>query len=449
MKRSFCSGLCLALLFVAAAVAAGEFPVDVKGVTAISETTEEGEKFVALAVEYTEAFEAGVPKRSSYEVRGREIKRVYVNDSGMLDDARATGRFVMVELALSQVPGCTDESTRVNTRKDGVPGNINHPFPPNPIFHQKVNLKAASGAVAPLRFLETTAWKNPLADTFGAYSYTDAESGMTMKYRLYVPKGYEKNEAGLKKLPLVLFLHGSGERGPNNTMQLLANPSALEFARPAAQATHPCFVLAPQNPKTLERWAENFGTAENPKWSMTTQLEVAKRIIDKLIGEFAIDTARIYGSGLSQGSKGTMMLCITYPGLFAAQINSSGVDVYTDADAASVIHKPIWNLIAVDDSTNPSANCRRLMDQFEKAGAKVVRRTGGQGWNAFLRGPAASALAREQWDAAKAQGSNILYTEYIAGTVEPHPHWSWMANFSNAVVRDWLFSNVNPMPYKP
>jgi predicted peptidase len=264
---------------------------------------------------------------------------------------------------------------------------------------------------------------------------------------LYVPKGYEKHDGVLANLPLVVFLHGSGSRGINNLSQLNSNPSALEFVRPEAQTKHPCFVLAPQNPKTLEGWANNVGTNENQKWVITPQLEAIKTIIDNLIKSYNIDTARIYGTGLSQGSKGIMRLSIDYPELYAAQLNSAGYDVYTDEEIAKIRNKPTWQLIAVDDTVNSSKNTRRVMEQFDKAGVTVVRMVDDKGWNGFLRGHGAEVRAQEQWDAAKAANAHVLYTEYLPATIEPSRHWSWQATYANAVIREWLFSQVNPTPY--
>lgn len=75
---------------------------------------------------------------------------------------------------------------------------------------------------------------------FEAREQRDAE-GNALPYRLFRPKDYDP----AKKYPLVLFLHGAGERGTNNTAQVR---DALYFAKASVQAEHPCFVMAPQCP---------------------------------------------------------------------------------------------------------------------------------------------------------------------------------------------------------
>jgi len=420
-------------------------------VTAITDTQEEGEKFVAVAIHYNEAIAAGAAKVQDFTVRDREIKRLYVNSSGKLGDAQAKGDFVVIELATSDVPGNTLGSTLYYGFVDGSDRpKLTNRLPVQAVVLQNSDLKTIDGDTARGGILTVTQQTNPIVDSFQSMSFTDPESGMTVKYRLYIPKGYDTKDASLKPLPLVVFLHGSGERGDNNVSQMVGNPSAVEFVRPEAQIKHQAFVLAPQNPDVSTAWARNDGTPDKANWVTTPQLNAVKKIIDQTVSKYSIDRARIYGSGLSQGSKGTMRLSMDYPGMFAAQLNSSGVDNrYSDEDAAKLVasKNPIWALSAVDDPTNPSADVRKLMAQFENAGAIVTQRTGEQGWNGFLRGQGANEKAQAQWQAAKAAGSEILYSEYVAGTVIPNPHASWMANFNNEVVRDWLFSHVNASPY--
>jgi predicted peptidase len=420
-------------------------------VTAITDTKEDGEKFVAVAVHYDQAIAAGTAKLQDFTVRGRDINRLYVNDSGAVGDARDKGNYVVFELATSDVPGNTLGATTYYGFVDGsTQPKLTNRLPVQADIMQNADLKTTTGATARGGLLEVTKQTNPLVDAFQDLSFKDPASGITVKYRLFIPRGYEvKNSA--ESLPLVVFLHGSGERGDNNVSQMVGNASAIEFVRREAQSKHPAFVLAPQNPDVTTAWAKNAGTPEQANWVSTSQLDAVKKIIDATLEHYNIDGSRIYGVGLSQGSKGTMRLSMDHPGMFAAQINSSGVDNrYSDEDAAKLVKSknPIWALSAVDDPTNPSADVRKLMDQFQHAGATVTRQTGDKAWNGFARGTEANNAAHAQWDAAKTSGSEILYTEYVAGTVLPNPHASWMPNFSNEVVRDWLFSHVNSKPYR-
>lgn len=80
-----------------------------------------------------------------------------------------------------------------------------------------------------------------------ARTYIDG-AGKTLPYRLFVPPNYDAR----KQYPLVVFLHGAGERGTDNRRQL-ANASPLVFVQPEAQAKQPAFFLAPQCPNE-QQW---------------------------------------------------------------------------------------------------------------------------------------------------------------------------------------------------
>jgi len=252
--------------------------VKVLSVKAIAETLEEGQKLTALAIEYNESFRAGTAVRNSFIVQGRDITRVYVNQTGKKGDVDTEGNFVIVELATSNVPGSSLGSTLYFGRMNGVAVSINHRLPIDPLITQASNLTAVSGNVAISGRLYVTEEVNLLADEFRVLSFTDPNTGVTVNYRLYIPTGYDLRRTSLKDLPLVVFLHGSGERGYNNSSQLMANPSALEWITSEAQAEHPCFVLAPQNPDVTRGWAANIGTNENPNWATTGPLERLRKL---------------------------------------------------------------------------------------------------------------------------------------------------------------------------
>jgi predicted peptidase len=86
---------------------------------------------------------------------------------------------------------------------------------------------------------------------FEARQYKDA-NGYVLNYRLYKPKDYDAN----RKYPLILFLHGAGERGNNNTAQVR---DALHWAREEVQKENPCFIVAPQCPGAREMF-QLYGT---------------------------------------------------------------------------------------------------------------------------------------------------------------------------------------------
>lgn len=140
---------------------------------------------------------------------------------------------------------------------------------------------------------------NKLTDLLEKKVYTDAQ-GKTLAYRLLKPENYDSKTV----YPLVIFLHGAGERGSDNTKQLIHGVS--EFAKPENRKAYPCFLLAPQCPDG-KRWVEvDWGAdkhtqPKNPSDPMKLLLE----LIPEFQKEYRVDPKCIYVTGLSMGGFGT------------------------------------------------------------------------------------------------------------------------------------------------
>src|ERR1017187_1673939 len=116
-----------------------------------------------------------------------------------------------------------------------------------------------------------------------------------VNYLLFLPEGYDAKAA--KRWPLMLFLHGAGERGTNVWKVATHGP-------PKNVAAHPDFpfiVLSPQCP-------------EHQFWSK----DVLLALLDEIMAKYAVDTNRVYLTGLSMGGYGTWDLGMAYPEKFAA-----------------------------------------------------------------------------------------------------------------------------------
>ncbi len=90
----------------------------------------------------------------------------------------------------------------------------------------------------------------PVANAYQSLIYRSPESGESIPYRLLKPKTIQPGE----KYPLVLFLHGAGERGDENKAQLVH--AADQFARDDRREQYPAFVFCPQCP-IGQRWVES------------------------------------------------------------------------------------------------------------------------------------------------------------------------------------------------
>lgn len=158
---------------------------------------------------------------------------------------------------------------------------------------------------------------------FIAKSYISANND-TLLYRELVPQQIEQN----KKYPLVLFLHGAGERGNDNISQL--THGSMMFTNPVNRGKYPCYAVFPQCPSD-QYWPspkrpDSFNS-ENPfpiDAEISRPLALTKELLDQLIDEYQIDEERIYIIGLSMGGMGTFDLVCRFPDYFAAAVPICG-----------------------------------------------------------------------------------------------------------------------------
>lgn len=203
-----------------------------------------------------------------------------------------------------------------------------------------------------------------LGDDFEARTLT-TEQGAKLPYRLLKPQIYEKG----KQYPLVLFLHGAGERGEDNQAQLRHGTAA--FLKPEARGKFPCFVVAPQCPKDKKwvemDWGGESGTApENPGPVQPLVLAV----LDALGREFQIDADRVYVTGLSMGGYGTWDLITRFPGRWAAAVPVCGGGDKTKAAAAKPV--PVWAFHGLADTAVLPVRTRDMVAGLKAAGGTVT-----------------------------------------------------------------------------
>ena len=206
-------------------------------------------------------------------------------------------------------------------------------------------------------------------------------AGEQLPYRLFVPR---QGDSG-KKYPLIVFLHGAGERGRDNRSQL-QNAEVLRFIRDDVQRQHPCFLLAPQCP-TGHQWADVPWGLESPQPTPkkpSLPMRLLLELLDRLDGEFRIDPRRRYATGLSMGGFGTMDLLARRPDYWAAAVAVCGGDV--DARLPEVAKIPLWVFHGGADSVVPPARTRRMVETLRAAGARPQYTVyPGVGHNAWTR----------------------------------------------------------------
>lgn len=232
-------------------------------------------------------------------------------------------------------------------------------------------------------------------DRFEARVFTGADGGK-LNYRLLKPKDYDPN----RKYPLVLFLHGAGERGDDNAKQLVHG--ANDFASDEVMAKYPAFFVAPQCP-TGQKWVEvDWGADSHTMPKEPSQpLGLTKAALAALEKEFSIDADRVYVTGLSMGGYGSWDAIQRWPKVFAAAAPVCGGGDPAGAKAMASI--PIW---AFHGSADTAVKPQRSRDMIA---------------------------------AIKAAGGSPKYTEYPGVG-----HNSWAQTYSNPEFYAWLFAQKRP-----
>jgi predicted peptidase len=226
------------------------------------------------------------------------------------------------------------------------------------------------------------------------YEARTYKSDWTMPYRLFRPdaKG---------KLPLMIYLSGSGGLGDDNLKQLqFGNTFGTRvWLLPQNQKKFPCYVIAPQ---TDRGWARYDVTQEsNGKAKVIPGLgdgsRVALEVVDALRREFPIDEQRIYVTGQSMGGAGVWNIIAGRPNFFAAAVPCCGSE--TSESGAESLDTPLWCFHGDSDQSVPVS------------------------------------ISRERIAVRRKAGGHPLYTEY-AGV--DHEVWQWA--FTEPSLIEWVFA---------
>jgi predicted peptidase len=199
---------------------------------------------------------------------------------------------------------------------------------------------------------------------------------LSCKYLLFLPEGYGKEN---KRWPLMLFLHGAGERGDDlNKVKVHGPPRIVQTRK-----DFPFIVVSPQCP-------------EGDWWTHKTEMLI--NLLDYIIANYDVDTERVYLTGLSMGGYGSWALASEYPDRFAAVVPICG----GGNRIMSIFLKdvPIWAFHGAKDSTVPVEESKELVE------------------------------------AINARGGNAKLTIYPEAN-----HDSWTETYNNPEVYDWLLEH--------
>ncbi len=192
-------------------------------------------------------------------------------------------------------------------------------------------------------------WVDQSAADQTAQSFKKEETRpLELNYLLSLPEGYEDDKK--EKWPLVVFLHGSGERGTNLESVKVHGPPKLV----ANGKSFPFIVVSPQCP--LNHW-----------WDSLPVLE----LVDDIEKRYRIDSDRIYLTGLSMGGYGTWHFAMKAPHRFAAIAPICGGGILMKL--RFIPQLPVWAFHGAQDRSVPVSESTRLMTGLKTMGNERSR----------------------------------------------------------------------------
>ena len=207
---------------------------------------------------------------------------------------------------------------------------------------------------------------------------------VALDYLLFLPKDHTAQPE--KRWPLILFLHGAGERGSDVWRVAVHGPPKIVRDKP----DFPFIVVSPQCPAG-RRWADDEVLA----------------LLDDVLERYPVDRQRVYLTGLSMGGYGTWSLGMSHPARFAAIVPICGGGdplkaLLPDPQNVQALRSlPVWAFHGAKDPVVKLAESERMVDALRKFGCKEVELT--------------------------------VYPEA--------QHDSWTATYANPKLYDWLLSH--------
>lgn len=174
-----------------------------------------------------------------------------------------------------------------------------------------------------------------------------------LDYLLYLP---EQVPTSGKKRPLMLFLHGAGERGDDlERVKRNGPPMLVEQGK-----DFPFIIASPQCPKDIS-------------WSHPENIIALNALIDELVANYPVDESRIVLTGLSMGGFGTWVLAASYPGRFAAIAPICGGA--GRMMARPLVNMPTWVFHGAKDKVVPLSQSQEMVDALKEKGSTRVKFT--------------------------------------------------------------------------
>lgn len=314
-----------------------------------------------------------------------------------------------VALGHADCAGCIVFSAYLRPRSDtftdtDLVGNLTHTFCSWKTRCEPAALFAIAAVLAVAGWPQPTVARqapSPSMET-GFLNRTLTIDGTVRRYQVYVPADYDTT----KSWPLVVFLHGAGERGYDGLRQTQVGLGAAIRFNPQRW---PAVVVFPQLP---------------PGRSWTPETEpIGMNAIEATISEFSVDTTRVYLTGLSMGGHGSLFLASRHPERFAAVVaicpTIGGTERYPfiagdsyesaiEGSASALSSLPIWLFHGENDPVFPASISQDL------------------------------TMALQEYEA------DVRYTEYVETG-----HNAWDPAYENTDMITWLFQQQTRISNAP
>jgi len=173
---------------------------------------------------------------------------------------------------------------------------------------------------------------------------------VNLGYYLYLPEGY--NSDSQEKWPLVLFLHGAGERGNGESELIRVKKHGIP--KIWDNKNLPFIAIAPQCP-------------ENSFW--VAQIENLNFLLEEITSNYNVDGSRIYLTGMSMGGYGTWFYAMAYPEKFAAIAPVCGGGMPWNAQRLQ--NMPVWAFHGEEDNVVPFSESLNMVNALSELGSDV------------------------------------------------------------------------------
>lgn len=240
----------------------------------------------------------------------------------------------------------------------------------------------------------------------------DSVKNASNRYLVYLPEGYDSL---VKSYPLMIFLHGSGERGSN--LELVKKHGPPKLAEEGQK--FPFILIAPQ-------------CAENDWW----QAAQIKLILDDVKKKYHVDNDRIYITGLSMGAYGAWDFAALYPEIPAALVPICGGG--QPDKACNFKHVPTRVFHGAEDNVVPASKSEEMVRALEKCGADVkltiYPKTGHDSWTATYQNP-----KMYEWLAIQKKITpwDDDFTQYLAEEKRKNIKTAGILFIGSSVIKNW------------